>query len=194
MKRVTITKPRMRARRRSRFRIRNVPCTDACRWATASQADGSRCGACGTPFARGAAVWRQHFTLHCEGTAHRREWREVLGAACMACRETGHAGAPLHGASRCHPPRPCLGCGRPCATPVYWAIDANGDVTGNRPPGPALCSRACEIVAARRARIAAKPSRVRPCDVCQTTFTPPRSDGRYCSSRCRQAAYRARRR
>jgi hypothetical protein len=32
----------------------------------------------------------------------------------------------------------------------------------------------------------------RACDACGTTFPPKRSDGRYCSSRCRQRAYRAR--
>jgi hypothetical protein len=194
VKRVTATKPRTRARAIRRHRIRNTPCTAECRWPTASRADGSCCGACGTSFAPDATVWRQHFTIYCEGSGHRRKRREVLGAACGACREMGRAGAPLHGASRCHPPRPCLGCGRPCATPVYWQLDANYDVIGNKPPGPALCSRACEIVAARRARIAAKPSRTRSCAVCQTAFTPPRTDGVYCSSRCRQAAYRARRR
>ena len=32
----------------------------------------------------------------------------------------------------------------------------------------------------------------RTCEKCGQTFTPQRSDGRYCSSRCRQRAYRAR--
>jgi hypothetical protein len=32
----------------------------------------------------------------------------------------------------------------------------------------------------------------RSCDVCGKTFTPPRCDGRYCSSACRQSAYRGR--
>ena len=30
------------------------------------------------------------------------------------------------------------------------------------------------------------------CQRCGATFTPPRSDARYCSSACRQAAYRER--
>lgn len=34
--------------------------------------------------------------------------------------------------------------------------------------------------------------RTRPCERCGTVFTPPRNDGRYCSPRCRQAAWRAR--
>jgi predicted nucleic acid-binding Zn ribbon protein len=33
----------------------------------------------------------------------------------------------------------------------------------------------------------------RPCETCHELFTPPRSDGRYCSSACRQKAYRRRR-
>jgi hypothetical protein len=32
----------------------------------------------------------------------------------------------------------------------------------------------------------------RRCEVCGVTFTPPRSDGRYCSNACRQDAYRKR--
>jgi hypothetical protein len=32
----------------------------------------------------------------------------------------------------------------------------------------------------------------RSCAVCGETFTPPRCDGRYCSSACRQRAYRGR--
>jgi predicted nucleic acid-binding Zn ribbon protein len=34
----------------------------------------------------------------------------------------------------------------------------------------------------------------RPCEVCGDPFTPPRSDGRYCSPACRQKAYRRRNR
>ena len=42
----------------------------------------------------------------------------------------------------------------------------------------------------REARYLAR--RNRTCEHCDVKFTPPRSDARYCSSRCRQAAYRAR--
>ena len=33
----------------------------------------------------------------------------------------------------------------------------------------------------------------RTCASCGETFTPPRSDGRYCAAACRQRAFRARR-
>ena len=33
-----------------------------------------------------------------------------------------------------------------------------------------------------------------PCDICQEMFTPGRADGRYCSGKCRQKAYRQRNR
>lgn len=55
------------------------------------------------------------------------------------------------------------------------------------------CSDAC-VASARNERRDRTHDRVpRPCDTCGDTFTPPRSDGRYCSAACRQKAYRARR-
>lgn len=50
--------------------------------------------------------------------------------------------------------------------------------------------RAEQVNAARRA--ARERRRRTVCTVCGDTFTPPRSDGRYCSAACRQKAYRRR--
>ena len=44
----------------------------------------------------------------------------------------------------------------------------------------------------RRERSAVRIVGSRSCETCRKTFTPPRSDGRYCSSACRQKAYRTR--
>lgn len=51
--------------------------------------------------------------------------------------------------------------------------------------------RADQVNAARRARRARR--RGRSCATCGTFFVPPRSDGWYCSPKCRQKAYRQRR-
>jgi hypothetical protein len=55
------------------------------------------------------------------------------------------------------------------------------------------CSDQCgELTrASRRDRTAERLPR--PCAVCGDTFTPPRSDGRYCTPACRQKAWRHRR-
>jgi len=53
------------------------------------------------------------------------------------------------------------------------------------------CSRTCEL-ATRRERRYHVPERRTECGSCGAMFTPPRSDGRYCSPACRQSAYRKR--
>jgi hypothetical protein len=53
-----------------------------------------------------------------------------------------------------------------------------------------LCARERRNADARDRRLAARENRR--CVVCDTEFTPARSDGRYCSSACRQDAYRKR--
>lgn len=98
----------------------------------------------------------------------------------------------------CAPTRPgawsydaaCPGCQRPVtryisSTPSDpWA-----------PEKPCYCSTRCiERVQSRRRSVARAARRVRECVVCETEFTPKRSDGRYCTNACRQDAYRMRKR
>lgn len=54
------------------------------------------------------------------------------------------------------------------------------------------CARADENARARDRRRRRHPRATRPCAQCAALFTPPRADGRYCSPRCRQAAFRSR--
>jgi hypothetical protein len=55
------------------------------------------------------------------------------------------------------------------------------------------CGRCVDADNAAQARERRRRRRAdRPCDQCGVVFTPPRSDGRYCSPRCRQAAFRSR--
>jgi hypothetical protein len=53
-----------------------------------------------------------------------------------------------------------------------------------------LCARERRNAIAREGRLAARENRS--CEVCGDPFTPARADGRYCSSACRQDAYRKR--
>jgi hypothetical protein len=56
----------------------------------------------------------------------------------------------------------------------------------------ATCSNRCEQLVARARRRLAKPKVKTICVSCKMLFEPTRSDSRFCSSACRQAAYRAR--
>lgn len=83
-----------------------------------------------------------------------------------------------------HVPRLCTTCdgkrlnhyGRP------YVIQRGVDCTA--------CTHDAENASHRERRRYARADR--PCASCGATFTPPRSDGRYCRPACRQAAYRAR--
>ena len=50
------------------------------------------------------------------------------------------------------------------------------------------CWRACYNAELRKSRVKTD----RPCETCGEPFLPKRADARYCSSRCRQKAYRDR--
>jgi predicted nucleic acid-binding Zn ribbon protein len=54
------------------------------------------------------------------------------------------------------------------------------------------CSRRCQELLERERRRVRRDER--PCEECGRAFAPRRADGRFCSSACRQRAYRARRR
>jgi hypothetical protein len=55
------------------------------------------------------------------------------------------------------------------------------------------CSRCASDAENERQRELRRQARAnRPCATCGELFTPPRSDGRYCTPACRQRAYRAR--
>ena len=57
-------------------------------------------------------------------------------------------------------------------------------------PDKVYCSQTCRGQAREARRDRARDRAPRPCDACGDQFTPPLSDGRFCSSACRQPAYR----
>jgi hypothetical protein len=77
----------------------------------------------------------------------------------------------------------CEGCGRPVVHDV-----------NRQPPRDAICSeQCCRTVQAAKARERRQSRlRLRVC-MCGIEFKPTRPDARYCSSPCRQKAYRQRR-
>lgn len=86
-------------------------------------------------------------------------------------------------------PAPCEACGRP----VYVRV-TDPDVYGRSSRYRVTCCERCRLralaVRRRTGRAALRDGQI--CDVCGDDFDPPRSDARYCSNRCRQKAYRAR--
>jgi hypothetical protein len=96
---------------------------------------------------------------------------------CAAC-----ASQPFH-CRRWHLARPCVHCGR---TVVFDAA--------RRIPQHAVCGDACRYavrLAQARARRVCRRQQVA-CMTCAALFPPKRTDARFCSSICRQRAYRQR--
>lgn len=98
-------------------------------------------------------------------------------------------------------PEPCLGCGRLVSHPKHAAWRALADWVHYQQPDLAPrvfcggdCKRRVLAVEAKSCRLTAAAERgpVR-CATCAGEFTPARHDARYCSSACRQKAYRERR-
>jgi hypothetical protein len=82
-------------------------------------------------------------------------------------------------------PKECEGCGRP----VYEHRKQP------RRKVRVFCCENCAEKLARESLIQARANRVRSerqCDECGETFTPDRSDAKFCSVACKQKAYRKR--
>jgi len=82
-----------------------------------------------------------------------------------------------------HLPAPCTRCGRIVILEA-WRDPPCQDV---------FCSRECQtsVWNARSYAKHRRPPPERACAVCDERFQPKRTDAIYCSSRCKQAAYRA---
>jgi len=112
-------------------------------------------------------------------------------AVCAECRgkcQMAHEHYHLSWRTRDRVSLPCAGCGRAI---VLYLTD--------RPQERFYCSRLCHTAVTNRLRreraTAARAEREpdkRPCEACGVVFVPARADARYCSSACRQRAYRAR--
>ena len=130
---------------------------------------------------------------------HTRCGSLVVGAVCGECARGG-----LEDGIQWHPPRPCLGCGRPVSDstgqyrvhqPAREGRPALSFLTGTyrAPRLRALCSPACAETYYRRRRAAVlAQAREKTCTVCGARFTPTRADAATCSSACRQRVYRRR--
>jgi len=135
----------------------------------------SQCAACGRALTVDAPVWRRRMPL---GYGPFGQWQSTVAPICADC-----AAKVTSWFIRFHPPRPCEGCGRP----VHQELNF-------RSHRRTFCCRNCECAvrttAARQARSEARGTR--PCKGCGETFEPTRTDAHFCSSRCRQRAYRRR--
>ena len=122
------------------------------------------CGECGTAIPAGDPVWRR---LVCVG-----KWG--VRRLSVVCRKCSHA--------KTDPLEHCQNCGR----------GVGGRFNSTRQY--ISCSDACDsqIHAAIQRDKRAAIRGTRNCQSCGDTFTPKRSDSKYCSSKCRQKAYRQR--
>jgi hypothetical protein len=128
---------------------------------------GSCCSLCDKGLAPSDTVWWDKLS-----------WENVFGPVCEDCASPADD-------YRLHIERECVGCGRK-------VVDVVGRWWLRRRTRP-TCSRRCYWTyqsSVRAERHAGQ--RERSCRGCGTLFTPPRSDGKYCSAACRQKAYRQR--
>ena len=130
---------------------------------------GEHCGLCGRTFEPDEPVWRQrvivgYFISYCWATP----------PVCESCKPKWSGWLT---------PEACDGCGRPVH--YEWSL---------RHRRRALCCNACGKRAQNRAERAARAEArgTRRCPTCAETFEPARADAKFCSSPCRQKAYRRR--
>jgi hypothetical protein len=148
---------------RGRFAIRNAQNSCQC------------CAQCGCAIAPGAPIWRQQISL---GRGFFGGWRLSIAPHCEQCKSK---------LSGFEDPQPCKHCGRP----VHQEY-------GGRDRRFTFCCEMCaKAVHSAIASTAAKEHRAearspRPCEACGETFEPARADARFCSSVCKQRAYRRR--
>jgi hypothetical protein len=87
------------------------------------------------------------------------------------------------GTTTWRPSVPCEGCGRP----IFYAA------RHRPPPCHAICGAECRAIYVRSRRERMRDLSDRRCAKCGSPFTAQRDNARYCSSPCRQKAYRQRR-
>jgi hypothetical protein len=134
-------------------------------------AAGEHCGLCDETFAESAVIYRRSVVYPPSGGVF--AWATVVAPACETCASLDHI--PYL------EPVPCQGCGRLVC-----------NETSYRDRRRITCSERCATKALyaeyRHRRAEARGTRV--CPICNETFEPPRADAKFCSSPCRQKAYR----
>jgi hypothetical protein len=130
------------------------------------------CPQCGYVFTEGDVVYRRRETTHLFGRApFKPDW--VLTSVCEKCVKEWH---PSWFENR-REPIPCAGGCGVLVSDWYWSRILT-------------CSRRCtERAAIARKRVTHEE---RTCEGCGRNYVPTRSDARWCSSACRQRAYRLR--
>jgi hypothetical protein len=168
------------------------------------QARAERCATCDEPFRVGDVIhllrgYRQisapvlpycaeHRCTQYDGH-HNRDAREGYHYKGCTCEDQHWTSA-----------EPCVGCGRLVAYPrnAGWRRVRDWSYHGEAEPAKprVFCGRECKrrvrAIEAKSRRLAARAERSTRCEICDEPFTSKRADARYCSSACRQRAYRER--
>jgi len=137
----------------------------------AAQKTAACCAHCRRPLQPDEPIWRSFFSL---GRGFFGGSRRTIAPVCKEC--SGNTW-------RYRNPKPCEGCQRS----VYRE-------QGNRDHRRCFCCDACRkrvaVVDAREKRRRTRSTQQ--CATCGEMFEPPRTDAKFCSSPCRQRAYRTR--
>lgn len=140
-----------------------------------AQRDARSCGICGKPFRPGEVIWRGSTTMSFRGGQ-----RRTLVPMCDACRSKVKDQWWDH---RWLETEPCESCGR-------TVRNLKSPLTHRR---YVTCSEECRLkVQKLRESERRALDRLKVCGTCREPFEATRSDARYCSSACRQKAYRRR--
>jgi hypothetical protein len=130
----------------------------------------TQCAKSGCTLTAGVPVWRTRLPLG-YGPFGRGQTKVAVCAQCVSKWR------------KFRPAAPCEGCGRPVHQEASY-----------RSHRRTFCCEACErtarSTAARERRADARGTRQ--CETCGETFEPTRTNARFCSSPCRQRAYRQR--
>jgi endogenous inhibitor of DNA gyrase (YacG/DUF329 family) len=132
----------------------------------ASQTGGS-CAGCGRALGHDDPVWRRR-------VSRKRGWGSTVAPVCEECQPTWRS---VRTSGQCE------GCGR---------LVHNTEGFGRR---RVYCSKQCELLrqhAIARQRRAEARGASRACAECSEHFEPSRADAQFCSTRCKQKAYRKR--
>lgn len=161
-----------------------------------------RCDLCEAEIGPGERVWRIG-VMHSSGTA----WGQRMENRCDDCRDDPGDGSHIPHFVPTPPEElgyepgdvgwrdlgePCEACGRPVLA-LHPAFKQTPPMYSDRSPPAVVCDDRCRHeaqLARQRERRAAE--RRTDCAECGETFTPARSDAKYCSGACRQRAYRKR--
>ena len=146
----------------------------------------SHCADCERPLAPDEPIWRQRISLGRSmfgGTHHR------LLPVCETCshaKRSEYSYRYPHPSTEFRPAQPCEGCGRPVHERYRDGLfHRNHHVICCED-----CYKAAELKYARETRTLARGTHE--CQICGKSFEPTRNDAKFCSSACKQKAYRKR--